>query len=139
MPGIGLPAVPIRIAPGGLPVAGPEVSDMPHTSETAIPAASMNSRISGAIGAAPTTASRLGSDRRLQDSVERVIESGARALADQFHDDFAGLTDLRSCSGARRAPRHSEERAHRLSECRGARRAPLPERRSGRPAEASWN
>jgi uncharacterized membrane-anchored protein YjiN (DUF445 family) len=34
---------------------------------------------------------RLGSDRRLQESVERVIESGARALADQFHDELAGL------------------------------------------------
>ncbi len=34
---------------------------------------------------------RLGSDRRLQDSVERVVESGARALADQFHDELAGL------------------------------------------------
>jgi uncharacterized membrane-anchored protein YjiN (DUF445 family) len=34
---------------------------------------------------------RLGSDRRLQESVERVVESGARALADQFHDELAGL------------------------------------------------
>src|SRR5258708_39675255 len=42
----------------------------------------------GAVGA---VGRRLGSDRRLQDSLERVIESGARALADQFHDDFAGL------------------------------------------------
>ena len=34
---------------------------------------------------------RLGSDRRLQESLERVVESGARALADQFHDELAGL------------------------------------------------
>jgi uncharacterized membrane-anchored protein YjiN (DUF445 family) len=34
---------------------------------------------------------RLGSDRVLQESVERVVESGARALADQFHDELAGL------------------------------------------------
>jgi len=34
---------------------------------------------------------RLGSDRRLQQSLDRVVESGARALADQFHDELAGL------------------------------------------------
>ena len=34
---------------------------------------------------------RLGSDRRLQEGLERVVESGARALADQFHDELAGL------------------------------------------------
>jgi uncharacterized membrane-anchored protein YjiN (DUF445 family) len=34
---------------------------------------------------------RLGTDRRLQEGVNRVIESGARALADQFHDELAGL------------------------------------------------
>ncbi len=34
---------------------------------------------------------RLESDRRLQQGLERVIESGARALADQFHDELAGL------------------------------------------------
>ena len=34
---------------------------------------------------------RLGSDRRLQEGLERVIESGARALADQFHDELADL------------------------------------------------
>jgi uncharacterized membrane-anchored protein YjiN (DUF445 family) len=34
---------------------------------------------------------RLESDPRLQDSLERVVESGARALADQFHDELAGL------------------------------------------------
>jgi uncharacterized membrane-anchored protein YjiN (DUF445 family) len=34
---------------------------------------------------------RIGSDRRLQDGLERMLESAARALADQFHDDLAGL------------------------------------------------
>src|SRR6516165_1125460 len=34
---------------------------------------------------------RLASDRSLADGLERVIESGARALADQFHDELAGL------------------------------------------------
>jgi uncharacterized membrane-anchored protein YjiN (DUF445 family) len=34
---------------------------------------------------------RLGSDRRLQEGLDRVVESGARALADQFHDELADL------------------------------------------------
>ena len=34
---------------------------------------------------------RLGSDRRLAAGLDRVVESGARALADQFHDELAGL------------------------------------------------
>ena len=34
---------------------------------------------------------RRGSDSALQESLERVGESGARALADQFHDELAGL------------------------------------------------
>jgi uncharacterized membrane-anchored protein YjiN (DUF445 family) len=34
---------------------------------------------------------RLGSDRRLQEGLERMVESGARALANQFHDEFADL------------------------------------------------
>jgi len=34
---------------------------------------------------------RLGSDRTLQESLQRVVESGARALADRFHDELAGL------------------------------------------------
>jgi uncharacterized membrane-anchored protein YjiN (DUF445 family) len=34
---------------------------------------------------------RLGSDRRLADGLERMVESAARALADQFHDELAGL------------------------------------------------
>jgi uncharacterized membrane-anchored protein YjiN (DUF445 family) len=34
---------------------------------------------------------RLGSDRRLQEGLEHIVESGARALADQFHDELADL------------------------------------------------
>jgi uncharacterized membrane-anchored protein YjiN (DUF445 family) len=34
---------------------------------------------------------RLGSDRRLQEGLDHVLESGARALTDQFHDELAGL------------------------------------------------
>ena len=34
---------------------------------------------------------RLGSDSRLQEGLERMVESGIRALADQFHDELAGL------------------------------------------------
>jgi uncharacterized membrane-anchored protein YjiN (DUF445 family) len=34
---------------------------------------------------------RLASDEQLQKSLERVIETGARALADQFREDLAGL------------------------------------------------
>ena len=34
----------------------------------------------------------LASDRRLQEGLlERVVDSGVRALADQFHDELAGL------------------------------------------------
>jgi len=34
---------------------------------------------------------RLGADQRLQEGLERMVESGTRALADQFHDELAGL------------------------------------------------
>jgi uncharacterized membrane-anchored protein YjiN (DUF445 family) len=34
---------------------------------------------------------RLGSDPRLQESLLRIVESGVRALANQFHDELAGL------------------------------------------------
>jgi uncharacterized membrane-anchored protein YjiN (DUF445 family) len=34
---------------------------------------------------------RLESDDRLHEGVERMVESGARAVADHFHDDLAGL------------------------------------------------
>jgi uncharacterized membrane-anchored protein YjiN (DUF445 family) len=34
---------------------------------------------------------RLGSDPNLQTGVERMVETGARAIAEQFHDELAGL------------------------------------------------
>jgi uncharacterized membrane-anchored protein YjiN (DUF445 family) len=34
---------------------------------------------------------RLESDRRLADGFERMVESGARAVAEQYHDELAGL------------------------------------------------
>jgi uncharacterized membrane-anchored protein YjiN (DUF445 family) len=34
---------------------------------------------------------RLESDERLHEGTERMVESGARAVADHFHDDLAGL------------------------------------------------
>jgi uncharacterized membrane-anchored protein YjiN (DUF445 family) len=37
------------------------------------------------------TGRRLGSDRRLQEGLLRMADSGARALTDQFHDELAGL------------------------------------------------
>jgi len=38
-----------------------------------------------------TVGGRIGSDRSLQNGMERMVESGARALADQLHDELAGL------------------------------------------------
>jgi uncharacterized membrane-anchored protein YjiN (DUF445 family) len=37
------------------------------------------------------TGRRLESDDRLHEGMERMVESGARAVADHFHDDLAGL------------------------------------------------
>jgi uncharacterized membrane-anchored protein YjiN (DUF445 family) len=55
-------------------------------------AADPDSELRGRLTDALTAAGRrLGSDRLLQDGVERMVESGARALADQFHDELAGL------------------------------------------------
>jgi uncharacterized membrane-anchored protein YjiN (DUF445 family) len=34
---------------------------------------------------------RLASDRQFQDGVLRMVDSGARALTDRFHDELAGL------------------------------------------------
>jgi uncharacterized membrane-anchored protein YjiN (DUF445 family) len=45
-------------------------------------------RLAGALAAAGR---RIGSDGSLQEGLERMLESGARALADQFHDELAGL------------------------------------------------
>jgi uncharacterized membrane-anchored protein YjiN (DUF445 family) len=64
-----------------------------HAKETlriqaADPESELRRQLAGALAAAGR---RLGSDRSLQESLQRVVESGARALADQFHDEFAGL------------------------------------------------
>jgi uncharacterized membrane-anchored protein YjiN (DUF445 family) len=56
--------------------------------QAADPDSELRGRLADALAAAGR---RLGSDRDLQESLERVVESGARALADQFHDELAGL------------------------------------------------
>ncbi len=56
--------------------------------QAADPASELRRRLGAALASAGR---RLGSDPRLQESLERVIESGARALADQFRDELAGL------------------------------------------------
>jgi uncharacterized membrane-anchored protein YjiN (DUF445 family) len=56
--------------------------------QAADPGSELRRRLAVALAA---VGRRLGSDRRLQDSLERVVQSGARALADQFHDELAGL------------------------------------------------
>jgi uncharacterized membrane-anchored protein YjiN (DUF445 family) len=56
--------------------------------QAADPQSELRGQLAGALAAAGR---RLGSDRGLQESLGRVVESGARALADQFHDEFAGL------------------------------------------------
>jgi uncharacterized membrane-anchored protein YjiN (DUF445 family) len=56
--------------------------------QAADPESELRRRLADALAAGGR---RLGSDTRLQESLERVVESGARALADQFHDELAGL------------------------------------------------
>jgi len=56
--------------------------------QAADPDSELRHRLADALVAA---GGRLGSDRRLQESLERVVESGARTFADQFHDELAGL------------------------------------------------
>jgi uncharacterized membrane-anchored protein YjiN (DUF445 family) len=56
--------------------------------QAADPDSELRRRLAGALAAAGR---RLGSDPPLQESLERVLESGARRLADQFHDELAGL------------------------------------------------
>ena len=56
--------------------------------QAADPGSELRRRLADTLAAAGR---RLGSDRRLQESLERVVESGARALADQFHDELADL------------------------------------------------
>jgi len=56
--------------------------------QAADPESELRRRLADALVAA---GQRLGSDQGLADGFERMIESGARALADQFRDDLAGL------------------------------------------------
>ncbi len=56
--------------------------------QAADPDSELRRRLADALVAAGR---RLGSDRRLADGLERVVESGARAFAGQFHDELAGL------------------------------------------------
>jgi uncharacterized membrane-anchored protein YjiN (DUF445 family) len=56
--------------------------------QAADPQSELRRRLAEALEA---TGERLGSDPSLADGLERMVESGARALADQFHDELAGL------------------------------------------------
>jgi uncharacterized membrane-anchored protein YjiN (DUF445 family) len=56
--------------------------------QAADPESELRRRLAGVLAAAGR---RLGRDNPLQESAERVLESGTRALADQFHDELAGL------------------------------------------------
>ena len=56
--------------------------------QAADPGSELRRQLAEALAA---TGRRLGSDPRLQQGLDRMIESGARALADQFHDELAGL------------------------------------------------
>lgn len=56
--------------------------------QAADPGSELRRRLAGALTAAGR---RLSSDPALQESLDRVLESGARNLAEQFHDELAGL------------------------------------------------
>jgi uncharacterized membrane-anchored protein YjiN (DUF445 family) len=56
--------------------------------QAADPDSELRRRLAQALTAAGR---RLAADQRLQESLERVVESGARTLANQFHDELAGL------------------------------------------------
>jgi uncharacterized membrane-anchored protein YjiN (DUF445 family) len=64
-----------------------QVKDTLRT-QAADPESELRRRLAGALAAAGR---RLGSDPRLEESLMRIVESGTRALADQFHDELAGL------------------------------------------------
>ena len=55
------------------------------------PESELRRRLAGVLMAAGR---RLESDPRLRESIERVAESGARALAEQFRDELAGLVTV---------------------------------------------
>jgi uncharacterized membrane-anchored protein YjiN (DUF445 family) len=56
--------------------------------QAADPESELRRRLADVLAAAGR---RLGSDRRLADGLDRMIESGIRALVDRFHDELAGL------------------------------------------------
>jgi uncharacterized membrane-anchored protein YjiN (DUF445 family) len=56
--------------------------------QAADPGSELRRRLASLLAAAGR---RFGSDLALQDSAARVVESGVRALAGQFHDELAGL------------------------------------------------
>jgi uncharacterized membrane-anchored protein YjiN (DUF445 family) len=56
--------------------------------QAADPESELRRRLADVLAA---TGRRLGSDPSLAGGLERMVESGARALADQFHDELAGL------------------------------------------------
>ena len=57
-------------------------------SQAADPQSELRRRLAGGLTAAGR---RLAADRSLQEGFDRVVESAARVLADQFHDELAGL------------------------------------------------
>ena len=57
-------------------------------SQAAEPESELRRQLASVLAA---TGKRLESDRQLSGGLERLVESGARALADQFHDELAGL------------------------------------------------
>ena len=59
--------------------------------QAADPDSELRRRMTGVLVAA---GGRLGSDHLLAGGLERMVESAARALADQFHDDLAGLVTV---------------------------------------------
>jgi len=56
--------------------------------QAADPESELRQRLADVLAAAGR---RLGSDQRLADGLDRMIESGVRALVDHFHDELAGL------------------------------------------------
>ena len=56
--------------------------------QAADPESELRRRLADVLAAAGR---RLGSDRRLADGLDRMIDSGIRALVDRFHDELAGL------------------------------------------------
>jgi uncharacterized membrane-anchored protein YjiN (DUF445 family) len=56
--------------------------------QAADPESELRHRLADVLAAA---GGHLGSEPRLREGLEHMVESGARALADQFHDELAGL------------------------------------------------